>query len=266
VQNKTLTISVLLILALIVGGYFLLRDKGVEETKVPDGERTGEKVEALVDESLVEEETYTEPDQYATFNVAYPQFKNVGAEFNSQIRNAVIDAIADHKRSSADSWQGRYKTQLPGEKISEFPAEEEKYSLNISWDPIQVNKQFISFTLFLEAYTGGAHGYITITSFNYGVIKKEEVRLTDLFPNDKNYLKTVSDFARKDLLNQFRKQLEIKNKADEEDIMPLLLSGTAPDLENFSIFTFTPEQITFYFTEYQVAPYAMGSFTVSMLR
>ena len=103
---------------------------------------------------------------------------------------------------------------------------------------------------------GGAHDYHNITSFNYDVASKEEITLKDLFPNDPGYLKTISDFARKDLRSRY------KNTLDDAMLSP----GTEPKEENFSVFTILPGSITFYFAEYQVAPYALGELKVTMPR
>ena len=109
-----------------------------------------------------------------------------------------------------------------------------------------------------------------LISYNYDVMNKKEVDLVDLFPNDPNYLKTISDFSRKDLTIQFKKRLEVKTKADlqnfQDSVMPMLTDGTTPTIDNFSVSTFTPDNITFYFNQYQVAPYAMGGSTVVMSR
>ena len=239
----------------IVGIYLLLRSS--KETVIPkEIENEVTQLTLVVDKSLVTDINYTIPTKYTTFDVFYPQFKNASSLFNEKIEDLVMGEIANHSKISEENWKGRYNTRAPGEKISEFPPNDEKYSLSISWVPIQLNKNFISGLLVFSGYVGGAHGYENVISLNYNVKNQKKITLADLFPDDPQYLKTISEFARKDLRLQFGKNVE-------ED---MLLAGTTPEQINFNVFTFTDDKITFYFNQYQVAPYAMGQSSVSMPR
>ncbi len=268
-QNKSLLVSVALIVALVIGGYFLVKNNSSEEVKVPLEEEPTTPT-GLINETLIKEESYATPDDYAVFNVIYPQFSNASASFNQKIKTTVMDGVKSHQNDAKANWKARLETKLKTEEISEFPKEEEKLPFETIWLPIQANENYISFVLLIRAYSGGAHGYENIISFNYDIKEKKEVALKDLFPGDANYLKSISVFARNDLEKQFKERLEVKTTEDESNfkvsIIPMLEEGTTPEAKNFSVFTFTPEQITFYFTEYQVAPYAMGSSIVSMPR
>lgn len=252
---KKLLISFVVVLLLFSGIYLFTKNKSsyqVEDKEEKSSEE--ERITLLVNPALSENKTYREPTTYATFDVAYPQFEDASDEFNQKIEDLVMEGVVNHARDAEDNWKARFETKSPGEKISEFPEEKEKLQFYVSWTPVQVNKNFVSILLRLGGYTGGAHGYQNIASFNYDIIGEKEITLSDLFSSDPNYLKTVSEFARKDLHRQF------KGGANEE----MLLAGTESKIENFSVFTFLPDAITFYFAEYQVAPYAMGGSEVTM--
>jgi hypothetical protein len=263
-------LSAAIVLVVVAGIYLIVRG---DRTKTPD-ESTGEEgnvvSQPLVDKSLVEEKSYKTSETYTTFDITYPQFKNADASFNKNIANLVTEAVASHRKDSEDNWKARYATRSTTDKITEFPSEGEKFSLAVAWNVDQVNDKYISFLLVTEGFSGGAHGYRALTSFNYDVVHKKAVILKDLFPGDASYLKTVSDFARKDLEAQFRKNLNIKTADDEKNfkgsILPMMREGTEPSVDNFSVFTFTPSDVSIYFTEYQVAPYAMGESTVVIPR
>jgi len=270
-EDKKLTLPAsIFIIIVVIGGFYLIARNHTKE--VPnDLVAPKEFVDSpLVDMSLVEEKTYIKSTQYAVFDVKYPQFKNASMEFNERIGNLVDKGIENHTVDSKENWKARYETKQPGDDITEFPTEDQKFQFNMTWKPVQLNKDFISILVSFGGYTGGAHGYQNMVSYNYDVVGKKDLTLADLFPNDPNYLKTVSEFSRKDLLIQFRKNLEIKTKQDEAEaltpIMDMLIDGTLPVAENFRVFTFTGDAITLYFTQYQVAPYAMGEFTVVMPR
>ena len=265
-------VSVILIVVFVLGLYLLINYNKREVVEIEEftPEEIEEKGSKLVDYSLISEKKYKEPNEHVVFDVSYPQFKNESGEFNESIEDLVLEGIEWQTEVAEDDWQARYETRLPGQEISELPTEEEKYSFSVSWIPIQVNEESISVLLVFSGYAGGAHGYQNIVSFNYSVEDKEEVSLEDLFPGDSDYLTTISEFSRKDLEMQFKKKLAVKTKEDErnfdDSIMPMLMLGTTPVIENFSVFTFTPDSVTFYFAEYQVAPYSMGGSKVTIPR
>lgn len=271
-MKKQVLTSAIIIFLVVVGAHFALRDK--TEYKAPTPEQnmvaTDKNSDLLVDPALSEQKVYNEPTPYTTFDVVYPQFKNASVEFNKKIEELVRGLAQSHAKDSEENWRARFDTQLPGENISQFPDSEERFQFYTSWTPAQVNKNAISILLRLGGYAGGAHGYENITSFNFDVVAQKEITLSELFAPDKNYLKTISDFTRTELAKQFRKTMEVKTKEDEQNfkdtIEPMLLSGTTPDEQNFSVFTFTDEAITFYFSQYQVAPYVLGESRVVMLR
>ncbi len=260
-----------MIALLVAGAYFVLHINSkttVENPPVVTEEPA--KTNLIIDKSLAEEKTYKGPDQYTTFKVTYPQFKNTSSEFNQKIEDQINAGIAQQKKDSADNWKARYDTQSKGENIPQYPKEDDKFYFNVSWKPVQENNSFVSFILTVSAFEGGAHGYETLTSYNYDVANKKEVTLASLFPNGVNYLKTISDFARKDLTAQFKKRLDVKTKTDEKNfqdgVVPMLMEGTTPVAENFSVFTFTKENVTIYFNQYQVAPYSMGQSSITIQR
>lgn len=259
--QSSIIVSIIILVAFGIGLYFLLRNNiPVIETQV-----------GPVDESLIEEQTYFTPTQYAVFDVKYPQFKNASAEFNKKISDVVTAAISGHAEISEDNWKSRYETQSPGENIPQFPTEGEKYSFGVSWNQVQINDKYISTLLFVSGYEGGAHGYQNILSFNYDVSAQREMTLADLFPDNPDYLKKVSDFSRTALTTDFRERLEVgtsdeDEKNFQEGVIPMMMDGTEPIAQNFSVFTFTPDTITIYFTQYQVAPYAMGESSVVIPR
>lgn len=267
---KKILFYVILIGLVALGVYFLLHSSSTTMTKPkPNGEEPV-KTFALIDKSLATENNLNESDPYTNFKVTYPQFKNVGSDFNQKIADQVTAGIAQQKKDAGDNWQARYDTQTKGENIPKYPEEADKFYFNVSWKPVQENYKFISIILTVSAFEGGAHGYETLTSYNYNVVNKKEVALADLFPSDVKYLTTISNFSRKDLTTQFRKRLEVKTKADEKNfqdsVIPMMIDGTTPDAENFSVFTFTPESATIYFNQYQVAPYSMGQSSVVISR
>lgn len=269
-MRKILTFFGVLVILVIILVSFLKKDFTSPSIQTQVETKEEKKKPSLVDQSQIEEKFYNILTEYTMFDVSYPQFKNAPAEFNKKIEDLATEGIEGYTKDSEANWKARYKTRAKGEDIKEFPIDEEKFSFAISYIPIQVNANYISVLVDLVGYTGGAHGYKNSISFNYDITNKKEMKLADLFPDDSNYLKTISELARADLKEQIYNRLGAETEKEKTElaggIMDMLLLGTEPNQENFNIFTFTPEEVTFYFTEYQVASYAMGEFKVSMPR
>lgn len=95
-------------------------------------------------------------------------------------------------------------------------------------------------------FTGGAHGSTIRTSQNWNLIYPAQFGLNDLYPSNPNYLLFI--------LREINRQ--IKEKGAEfyfDDYCSLVL-------ETFNIHQFylTPHFITFYFQQYDIAPYSTG--------
>ena len=87
-------------------------------------------------------------------------------------------------------------------------------------------------------------------------------RIIDYIKGEKDYyLEKITDYCRKDLTQQ------IKDRSGGEEGEGWVETGTDPNNpDNFSTFLINKDSITFYFPQYQVAAYALGSFEVVMPR
>lgn len=186
---------------------------------------------------------------------AYPQFIQADQSFNEKISNVFTNHINDFKKSADENYQDHLK--IEGEAFkAEFEKGDRGYNFSISTSVIQSNDAFISVIVREEGYTGGAHPFHTVLTFNYDVKNHKELSLTDFIT-----LKEVSDISRKDLRDQFTK------KGDAGTFEMFAIDGTDPlRPENFQNFTVTPSAVVIYFNEYQVAPYVYGEMSVMIPR
>jgi len=226
--------------------------------------------EKLVDVSFVNEVALTTNSKYGSVSGTYPQFRNADPSFNDKIKNAMAIAQAEFENNAKENWNARRKTATLAEKIAEFPNPGD-FVFSIKTDYIQVNQNTVSVLMSAYGFNGGAHGYQVLYSYNYNVKSGREINMTDLFLNDSQYLSTVSDYSRKDLLSQFQnkiKRADYDNDADYkstlQSITDMIIPGTEPTVDNFSVFTLSPGFINIYFSQYQVAPYVYGSQIVKM--
>lgn len=215
-------------------------------------------------------DTSTTP--YSTATITYPEFTNVDPTFNTRIRTFVDSVVKEFEQASTDNWkayrEGAYEAGDPGK----YPTD--PFPFTLTWELVRADDAYISFLIRYEGYSGGAHGYHNLASFNYDVVTHKELTLRDLFPGDPYYLDKVSAFSRTALLASLSADIPLDEMSSPEDrdtyinetIKPMIEEGTTPTDINFSVFTFTDTDITFYFGEYQVASYAAGIQKVVMPR
>lgn len=199
----------------------------------------------------------TQKDGFFDIQAEYPQFADPRLDpVNTAIADYVNGALAQFKKDSEENWRAREATLPTGTPKESNPAQ--PFFFGVTWQPDQLNAHYVSLVVKLNWYSGGAHGNDDLKTFNYDLEKGKVVALTDFFPNDPNYLKTVSVYAR----NALQSSLSTASGGHVETGM--LDAGTAPDPKNFANFTFDAQTVTFYFQKYQVAPGYFGPQTVQM--
>lgn len=206
---------------------------------------------SIINESEAEERLYE-------LKVSYPRFPLLSESFNEKVRVFVEENIADFKRAARENMEARIATLPENERDSFIP---EPFYFVASWTPTQMNDSFVSFVIHIYAYEGGANGREELATFNYDVKAKREVTLHNLFPEEgDNYLEKVSKFSRERLIS------ELIFGGENEFMLDMLESGTAPSEENFKHFTFTDDAVIIYFEKYQVAPGSYGEQRVTIPR
>jgi len=186
-------------------------------------------------------------------DISYPYIAEQN-DFNVLVKNIIDGEISDFKRNSLENDNAVKETDPVN--YNKYPRE---YDLIISYDKGQVDSQLISVVFDISNYTGGAHGARYQISLNYNQKDKKEITLADVFSNQKDYLQKISDFCVADITKQIT---AIGQSTDGTWIK----DGAGPLAENFNIFLINKDSITFYFPQYQVAPYVFGEFKVTMPR
>lgn len=124
------------------------------------------------------------------------------------------------------------------------------YSLDISYEDYSYNN-IESFVFFVSTSTGGAHPNNTIFTVNYDSSLDKIITIEDLIKKNGNILNILSR-------NSYMILSKNKNIVDQN----MLIDGLKPVVSNFSNIVFTPRGLKVYFPQYQLAPYAAGSFQV----
>ncbi len=267
-MKKNLKI-IFLVIVIFVSLYFIIKNFNQNEeitfNNQPEPVLINE--EDIVISDSFETKVLNPNNAYVKFDVEYPYFTKADENFNASIENLIKKQIDEHMVASQENWKARYDTQVEGDNIPITPnKEEDKFSFFSDFEIVQSNSTYISFVLKYGGFSGGAHGYENITSYNYDVINQRLVELKELFSNDPEYLKTISIKSREYLKKQFATTSEEdKKNSDPEalkeyvnNMVSMIEDGTEPIEENFSVFTFTGNKIKIYFGQYQVGPYVIG--------
>jgi competence protein ComGC len=185
--------------------------------------------------------------------IIYPYIPGLD-EFNKKVQDAVNKELNDFKTNSLAN--DAAVKQVDPVDYAKYPRE---YDLNIGYDKGEIDNNIVSVILNVYNFEGGAHGASYFIPINYNPKLKTEIKLADLFPNQKDYLKKNSEFCIKDLTKQIITKL---GSTDGTWIQ----GGAGPTEENYSFFLINKNNIVFYFPQYQVAYGAAGDFKVTMPR
>lgn len=253
-MNKQTITSIIILILAIAGLVFLTFWKPKNQAPlIPDtgNQQTGELISISPTMVDVSEDSFL-----LGISGSYPQFSQAGVSFNENLANIFKDEVKDFKEMANNDYAARLETG--GESFEkEFAEDGSPYSYDIKTQIVQSNEKYISFVARLSGYTGGAHGYHYVVTFNYDVKNKKILSITDF-----KTLDHVSEQSRISLKQQFQEK-----EVWEDSMQEWINEGTDPaKVENFNAFTFTDKILTVYFGQYQVAPYVFGESEVEIAR
>jgi uncharacterized protein len=221
---QTLRLVVVFLLIALVGQYFFYNG-GLNQKK---------------GELLLRTKTVEENNKQYLISAEYPQFAKAAPELSEKIEAYVKGKLEDFKKN--------------GNKNNP----NQPFTFYLNWSSQQLNDKFISVIIRVESFSGGANPLAELAVFNYDLENQKEVVLSDLFPEQKNYLKIVSNYARDEL----KKILATEDSLENPELEKMFQEGTAPEEANFANFTFSSQTIKFYFPVYQLGPRTLGEQTV----
>lgn len=191
-----------------------------------------ERKEFMKENKILEIKTLKENGKCFSASAEYPIFAALGG-FNKIIKDFIEKDFSQTTKN--------FKIECEESTIP--------WEFYISLNTAANNEKF-AYALFNRyAFAGGAHGYDEPIAFIYDKQKKRQIRALDEIGVEWS---DILPLVRADL----KKQLQEADFDDEE----WLKSGTASE----SIFTFDGENLTLFFPQYVIAPYAFGSFEVEI--
>lgn len=194
-------------------------------------------------------------DGFYNIQVEYPQFAKIGSAFNKKISDLITNKIENFKKDAKDNYEARGATAPSESPLPENP--EQPFDFISTWEPVQLNNNYVSFVTRLYYFTGGAHGITEVYAFNYDLKKDKEITLLDFLNSSQPAVEKLADLAKKDIAFQ----LEASGVPSDSFLQQMVEDGTKPTLDNYQNFSFSYDSLTIYFQQYQVAPGAMGPMT-----
>jgi hypothetical protein len=202
----------------------------------------------------------SQTDSFYNIQVEYPQFKEVDAAFNKEISDLILGEIDSFKKEAKDNWNARNATLATGETPATNPPS--PFDFIASWTPTQINKEYVSFSVNIYYFVGGAHGVTEVNAFNYDVIKKADITINDFLGNSQQALQKLSQIA----AQQVTSQIQSNGVQIDDFLTQMIQQGTQPTADNYRNFNFNYDSLIIYFQQYQVAPGYLGPLTVILYK
>ncbi|MES2953426.1 MAG: DUF3298 and DUF4163 domain-containing protein [Patescibacteria group bacterium] len=231
-SKKSLFGWLLLIVALLAGGWFFATRGGILAPKAPFAI---EKKEIHAEDS----------DKRFAINIEYPVISGLATpaldeKINREIQGD-INQLALSFRQDAEAPRPPALVGLESE-------------LETSYQVRYKDEHLLSIEFMHSAYSAGAaHPFSFTTTLLYDLGTAEVIPLKAIFRPTSAYLGVLSQFTKGDLLRQLG-----------EEFRETILMGTAPKEEHFKSYLISAEGLTILFDPYQVAPYAAGAQKVTI--
>lgn len=239
-KKRTIYITILSLLAVVFGGFYLfyLQKPSVNTTPESSVERnTAQEATSTQTTGRLTEET----DQYS-IDVAYPESSDVGTGEVSSFLDTYIEEFKIQAREDVPQLE-------KGRGVSV------QYALDGGVEKHRTS-EYISYVVMLSAYTGGVNANQTVSTFTYSAETRKRLRLSDI----------VEEGDREIFMNILRRRLYDTNNvsADEDNLFANTINGLSfHELSNFYI---TESAIVILFSKYEVAPGAAGIVSASIPR
>jgi hypothetical protein len=120
----------------------------------------------------------------------------------------------------------------------------QQFELTGGFNRPYLTRDRLSYVQTVYEYTGGAHGMTHVAGRNLRRPDGGEIKLTDVFRKDSDYLQYLASSSRSQLRSRLPSVFE---------------DGLEPTRENFDNFYLGPDSFVVIFPQYQVASYAAGT-------
>lgn len=176
----------------------------------------------------------------------YPVLSQAGPSATTAFNSAIASAVSKH----VSEFEAEVSSVVP---MSAWSTARTPSTLTCTWGKSLLDKPVASAVLtFEQFFTGAAHPFSDIRTFNFDLGTAHEYVLADLFTKGTDWLKVLTADCRRSLAAQLG------------PIGASFGSGRQPVASDFPGWSLTSASMQITFQEYQVAPYAYGTPTVTI--
>jgi hypothetical protein len=194
-----------------------------------------------------------------SIEIFYPHFTLPGA---GSIENELNSFFAGRARTTCVESRQNPMAQTP----EWFPDPSEPNAQNGYWENFQLayaNETLVSLVTHFSVYGAGAahpnHGSQSFNFFTRGGLHRLSV--AEFFLDHAKAEEFISDFCAREIAREFWRRT---GDMPDQGVLADIAEGCKPFQENFDVFTISKEGLTFYFSPYQVAAYALGSWEITV--
>lgn len=237
--------KLLLIIALVIGGYFIWKSPKPVTAPVQESTTQAEMTTSIsgATKNDAGDFVYKNEGEYATVEIEYPANENVKAQ--TVMENWIKERITYFSPSNTDMFDAREMTRLK--------ADGRKYAMDIEYKKYS-GENSVSYVYQMYEDTGGAHPNTYYRTFTFDA-SGNTIELAGLFKTDTRYLDRLSkisyDYLVKDLAKRFNAPLD-------DGQIDMVHMGTSPTPETLQFFYVDGTNLVLIFPPYQVAAYAAG--------
>lgn len=205
---------------------------------------TKSKESASLSTPIIETIKEDSKEKHYVIDIQYPNIVGVSDKAKGNKLNSVI-------KTKMDTLIANFKKEVSGLDTAGLPQAIIESNLTVRSQTALATNRYVSIEFSISDMTAGqAHPTNYTDTFNYDIEKEKEMKISDVFTPDSNYIAELSKISTADLLAQ-NKKLQF---TDPEWIK----KGAGPKSENFQKFLLTKDSLVVVFDVYQVASYASG--------
>lgn len=182
--------------------------------------------------------------EFLKVNIKYP-ILSVKESYKNDFKSDNIKKVNEDITSTINNFKNNIEVASKEyEKNKDNTGMKYQYEAFVDYNYVYNKDSIVSIPITMYEFTGGAHGFTTLTSFNYDIKEGNKIKLSDLFSEGCNYKEIINGHIAKEI----NKDKSIYFSGEEG------FKGIS-DNQTFYI---EEDGIVIYFGLYEIAPYSSG--------
>lgn len=208
--------------------------------------------------TFAKEDCESEADSCLVISIAYPEFSGGGLladSLNSLVQDFVLSGQQGEQFDNFEGLKAHYDTMYAG-LLQDMSLPVQPWTITTTAELIWQNDPFFSFEMHDSRYTGGAHGSYTTLLTTFDADGMYSMDSPDALFQEGGYGTALKIFE-----EEFRKE---NNIAPDESFSEAGFWFEEDEFVLNTNFALTEEGIRVFYNHYEIAPYAAGTFEVTV--